>query len=537
MAERTYKDAVTALNTLQTNHAILAAIRQSGGRLNSQAIPEMREWVSRVGYTPSEFDRLNIIHVAGTKGKGSVCVCVSHLLTQYTQHLPPGRQRVGLYTSPHMRSVRERIRIDNVPISEGLFAKYFFEVWDILEKTARERGVDPGTKPVYFRYLTLMAFHVFLREGVGAVVLEVGIGGEYDSTNIIEKPVTVGVSRLGIDHVAVLGETLEKIAWHKAGVVKKGVRAFSVEQMEEAKNVLEGRAVELGALGGKFEWVGQEVIPEGTELGLQGGFQRGNAALGVALAAEALRVVTDGKVDVEQDYLRRKELPQGFKEGLRKTRWPGRCQVVPDPKLGEDRLEWCLDGAHTVDSLEVAGAWFAERERERERDPGTSTSSTPSPRSRPRKRILIFNQQTRDAPGLLKALHRKLATSFQHHLVSPPQAIFSHVIFTTNLTFTSTGYKPDLVATHGTNPDDVSQLVVQKRLDSEWAVLDSDCADGGAKRLVCASIEEAVETVRGVVGTGEGEQEETVVVLVTGSLHLVGGVLEVLDVREEGDVE
>jgi folylpolyglutamate synthase len=171
---RGYKDAVRLLNTLQTNKAILDILRLQGALEYAKSIPEMLQYASRCGYPcPSDFDSLNVIHVSGTKGKGSTCAMISSIISQ------KGR-KVGLFTSPHLLQVRERIRIDGHPISQELFALYFFEVWDRLEATssgasgskrndiASRVGVDSCAwdKPGYFRYLTLMALHVFKREEV-----------------------------------------------------------------------------------------------------------------------------------------------------------------------------------------------------------------------------------------------------------------------------------------------------------------------------------------------------------------------------------
>ncbi len=96
-------------------------------------------------------------------------------------------KRVGLFTSPHLIHVRERIRIDSRPISPEIFAKYFFEIWDKLEHASTVEDT-PFEKPVYFRYLTLMSYHAFIQEGVDVAIYEVGVGGEYDSTNIVDHP-------------------------------------------------------------------------------------------------------------------------------------------------------------------------------------------------------------------------------------------------------------------------------------------------------------------------------------------------------------
>ena len=175
------------------------------------------------------------IHVAGTKGKGSTSAFIASILAQYTSSEPHSKpSKIGLYTSPHLRFVRERIQINNEPISEELFAKYFFEVWDRLEAAAKSDDTpqDEPTKPVYFRYLTLMALHAYLKEGVDTAVIECGIGGEFDSTNILVKPTVTAVTSLGIDHTAVLGSTLPEIAWHKAGIFKHDSIAFTAPQKE-----------------------------------------------------------------------------------------------------------------------------------------------------------------------------------------------------------------------------------------------------------------------------------------------------------------
>lgn len=144
---------------------------------------------------------------------------------------------VGLYTSPHLVAVRERIRVNGTPISEDEFTRYFFEVWDRLETNhtvchgflsfrceydneSQRQLASTSIMPGYFRFITLVAFHAFLELKVDATILEVGVGGTYDSTNIVPKPVVTGVTAMGIDHTAVLGKTLEEIAWQKGGIFK-----------------------------------------------------------------------------------------------------------------------------------------------------------------------------------------------------------------------------------------------------------------------------------------------------------------------------
>ncbi|KAG7773421.1 hypothetical protein KL930_004536 [Ogataea haglerorum] len=251
MIKRTYKDAINALNSLQSNAATIEAARRAAGANNSRLIPEMLEWTRRIGYKPEDLDRLNVIHVTGTKGKGSTCAFATSILLQYRSPVQvPGAKitKIGLYTSPHLKSVRERLMINGKPISEALFTKYFFDVWDRLSASASDPEqfpeMGPGVKPAYFRFLTLLSFHAFSSEKVDTAVYEVGVGGEYDSTNIFVRPTACGISSLGIDHTAVLGDTLEKIAWNKAGIFKQGAACFTVEQPEAALRVIRERAAE-----------------------------------------------------------------------------------------------------------------------------------------------------------------------------------------------------------------------------------------------------------------------------------------------------
>jgi folylpolyglutamate synthase len=163
---RDYQQAIQLLNSLQTNSAILEAVRKSGNLLNTLSIPEMQNYIRRIGYNLSDLDRLNTIHIAGTKGKGStVAFCQSILKTLGLQ--------TGMFTSPHILQVRERFRINGVPISQPKFAKYFFDVWDRLEATKPTApDLHHPDKPAYFRYLTLMCFHVFMQEKIDVLLLE-----------------------------------------------------------------------------------------------------------------------------------------------------------------------------------------------------------------------------------------------------------------------------------------------------------------------------------------------------------------------------
>jgi folylpolyglutamate synthase len=234
-------------------------------------------------------------------------------------------------------------------------------------------------------------------------VLEVGIGGLYDSTNIVPKPIVTGISALGLDHTAVLGNTIEEIAKNKAGIYKSGIPALSVPQDQvSGGEVLKSTAEEVGA---PFEIV--EIIPEGTKLGVPGSHQRVNASLAVGLARKFL--------EIKGHKFESNSLPESFKRPLEETKWPGRCQVVQDGPT-----KWMLDGAHTTESLTSCGRW-AWKEGKPD--------------------VLIFNcSGGRAAETLLASLLEAGAETIGKSL-EDLGAGFEEVVFCTNVTFADGGFK------------------------------------------------------------------------------------------------
>lgn len=453
------------------------------------------------------------MHVAGTKGKGSTSTFISTILSQYTEshngQTTPRLHKVGLFTSPHLRFARERIKIDNSPLSEEQFARYFFEVWDRLEDSAKLAGQDPtapGTKPQYFRYLTLMAFHTYLSEGVDAAVIECGIGGQYDCTNVIEQPKATAITSLGIDHTAMLGTTIEQIAWHKGGIIKTGARAFTAPQAPSAEKVLAERAADKGTqIDVVSEHPDLRAGSSEVKLGLAGDFQYTNASLAVAAAAEFLRKT--GVAAISENVMS-EPLPVEFKKGLEETRLGGRCET-----RFEKNVVWYIDGGHTLESIRLAGQWFTSRIQA---DSSSRDVATKKPR------ILIFNQPTRDSTALARALHETLAAALGS--TTP----FTHALFCTNITYKQAGYRPDLVSMN-TNADDVEMLRVQKSLASAWNSIDPQ-----AQTHVFATIEEAVDFARDVAAQERKvlqNDDAPVLTFVTGSLHLVGGFLDVIETK------
>lgn len=412
--------------------------------------------------------------------------------------------------------MRERIRINSKPISEEMFARYFFEVWDRLgsssasSSTAESSTPSPVSdardalttppRPIYARYLTLMSWHVFLQEGVSPAVYETGIGGEYDATNLVERPLATGITTLGIDHVFALGATVDKIAWHKAGIMKPRCPAFTVEQVPEAARVLEDRAVERGV-----DLRVVEVDPRLARVGVRPDavFQKRNASLAVALAETALQ-----KLGVEVPG-RTEPLSREFVDGLEKVVWRGRCEVKR-----EGDVVWHVDGAHTADSLKMAAKWFTKEISGRYVDIDPLYHSNTNKLS-PGPRIIIFNQQGRSEAALdfLASIHAATQRS--------GKPAFDHALFCTNVTYAASGYKRDFV-NRQFDPADIEAMTAQRRFADKWSALDPD-----ADVQVLPTIEQAIDYARGLArGLAQGEE---VLALVTGSLHLVGGALGILE--------
>ena len=225
--------------------------------------------------------KLRMVHIAGTKGKGTTSTYTAALL----QHVH--KKRVGVFTSPHVVDVRERMRVNGRMVEEERFAKYFMDLWEEQREVVTKlrdqseamlRLSEEATKGGFFRFTFLLALKVFYEERCSDAVMEVGIGGRIDSTNVI-TPVCCGITSLGWDHMDVLGDTIVKIAGEKAGIIKPGVRCFSCPQKlhSETIDVLRTKSKAIGA---PFTIISDRVIDskDWPRLAIGGWHARGERA-------------------------------------------------------------------------------------------------------------------------------------------------------------------------------------------------------------------------------------------------------------------
>jgi len=278
-------------------------------------------------------EKLNIIQIAGTNGKGSVSVFLSNILIE-------AGYKVGRYNSPVVFFERENISINNENISENDFSNmvlYLREHMDIAEKE--------GRLPTIFELETIMAFAYFEREKCDIVILETGLGGLNDATNVSTKNILSIFSSISLDHMNMLGNTLSKIARIKAGIIKKGSRVVSAEQEDEVKEVIletallndeeikfvDSSRIKLIKKNTYYQVFSYKDI-DNLKTRLLGNYQQMNAAV----AIEAVNTLNEIGYNITTEEKRR---------GIEKSYWPGRFEI-----LGENPM-FIIDGAHNIDAV------------------------------------------------------------------------------------------------------------------------------------------------------------------------------------------
>ena len=296
-----------------------------------------RELLAKLG---NPQDNIKFIHVAGTNGKGSVCSMLASVLAE-------AGFKTGLYTSPYILRFNERMQINGCPISDSELA----EITEYVKPFAESMQ----DHPTEFELVTAIGFEYFKRHDCDFVVLEVGMGGELDSTNVIKNPVLAIITEIGLDHVRELGGSLEKIAQAKAGIIKDGCTVLSYNTQPASAAVIENVCIERGAqlISPDFSKV-SDVVATGEgirfryneycnlEVAFNADYQSKNASA-VVEAVKALR--TQG-VEISDEALR---------AGLKKVRWPARFEKLCDnPTI-------VFDGGHNPNGVEAAVESFKFR--------------------------------------------------------------------------------------------------------------------------------------------------------------------------------
>ena len=288
-------------------------------------------------------DDLRFVHVAGTNGKGSVCAYLASVLQA-------AGYKVGLFTSPFILCFEERIRVNG----ESIRAEELARAVQAVRPAAEAVEADTGDHPTEFELMAAVAFEHFRAVGCDIVVLEVGLGGRLDATNVIDASEASVICRIGLDHTDLLGDTVAAIAGEKAGIVKPGCPVASWPQEREAMAIIEAVAAERGCelvvpdfsqlavepLAGaalrRFSWQGQEF-----ETRLLGSYQPFNAAL----ALETVRVLRG----------RGRDIPEAAEvAGIASARWPGRFEMVAASPLT------IVDGGHNPQGAEALAASLAD---------------------------------------------------------------------------------------------------------------------------------------------------------------------------------
>jgi len=290
-------------------------------------------------YLGNPQDRFKAIHVAGTNGKGSVASTLAFIL-----HL--AGFRTGLYTSPHLVRFSERICINNRPVSDDA----------VLEAYKAVKNVPRGERELtFFEFSTAMAFHIFAKEKTDWAVIETGMGGRLDATNLISPEVSV-ITNISLEHREYLGNTIEEITGEKGGIIKQNRPVITGVGQESAAEVLRkiageksaplyrfGEAFRVSAdKGGSFTYHGIQNTWTDMRPGLSGRYQMDNAALVLA----ACEILMQNGVNITAEHIR---------QGLLRNRWPGRLEkVCQSPAV-------ILDGAHNLDAARVLAEYLAEK--------------------------------------------------------------------------------------------------------------------------------------------------------------------------------
>nr|XP_023030077.1 folylpolyglutamate synthase, mitochondrial-like [Leptinotarsa decemlineata] len=431
-----YQSAIKALNGLQTNAQY---IKNAANKPNiASKVQEVAKFLKRSGVSLEQLDKLSVIHVTGTNGKGTTCAYCESILRNHGY-------KTGFFSSPHLLDVRERIRIDGKPISKSMFAKYFWKIYPLLDKQkvmSLHHNNRKGDLTIWF----LKTEKYFICQRNTAVV---------------------GITPLDMDHTSLLGNSLESIAWNKSGIMKEGCLAFSTKQPPNVLQVFQDRSLERKC---SFKIVEENSYLEDNSY-MPPHVRRTNASLALALT-EAF---------MSRDKSKKKKFSLELaKQSIEETRWPGRYEIKHFKGF-----RFYLDGAHTFDSICVCRDWF---------DSHTSIRNV--------KKCLIFNiTGERDPEMFFKELGK---------------CEFDAVIFIPNV-----GGENDRSDTADFKLPEDKQLQRCEAYRLKWLTLEELFEKRSETVCVKPSFSKAVEFLE--ISYNDCD------ILVTGSIHLIGAALSVLD--------
>lgn len=291
--------------------------------------------------------KVKTIHVAGTNGKGSTSAMMSMILRE-------AGYKVGFFSSPHIQSFNERMRVNGIPIADTDLARLVEVIKPVVEEIEPIEGL--GGRASFFEVVTALAFMYFADQKVDALILEVGLGGRLDATNVVH-PIASVITSIGLDHTEYLGDTLAAIAGEKAGIIKENVPVITGVQNEEALSVIDQIAKEKSAplytplkecswnlLENNLRYQQVDLTLDqttyyGLKVGLLGEHQLRNATIGL----RTIQVVQKYYPAVNETAIH---------DGLRKVKWPGRLELV------QENPAVLLDGAHNIQGVEALSCFL-----------------------------------------------------------------------------------------------------------------------------------------------------------------------------------
>lgn len=346
--EQRFKNCLKKLDMLQSNKAFLKSnIELQKNNIDSEktTLIDTEHYLKTSGLSLDDVNKkLSFIHITGTKGKGSTCFLTESIIRHHGYS-------TGVFTSPHLISVTERIKINGKNVDKETFVDVFERVYDRLEKNQQYyRDMPP-----YFCFLTILSFHIFIEKEVDVVVLEVGIGGKYDCTNVIGNPVAVGITSLELEHTEILGNTIEEIATQKAGIIKPSALVFANIKQQECLKIIQNIALKNNAVLSEIPEFYKYFVNKNNTINNEDIIDNDNilelnGSLSIQLACAWLKKTNKKNKELYFDPNNIK-MNNNILNGLLNSYRTRQFKKI-------NNISFYLDGAHTINSLNVSSNWY-----------------------------------------------------------------------------------------------------------------------------------------------------------------------------------